>query len=104
MLLHTTKHQAGTPQSSAALFAEYGGELSPLFHRMLVRNTGWSVEPGDGCRGIPHPGAIRFDLPASLPTNPAPCPQLEQMHRRSDRDRQKRKLAACGNIPLFSAD
>ena len=103
MHLHTTKHQAGTPQS-AALFAACGGELSPLFHRMLVRNTGWSVEPGDGCRGIPHPGAIRFDLPASLPTHPAPCPQPGQMHRRCDRDRLKRNLAACGNISLFSAD
>jgi len=104
MLPHNSKHQAATPHSSAALFAEYGGERSPLFHRTLVCNTGWSVEPGDGCRGIPHPGAIRFDLPASLPTHPAPCPQPGQMHRRCDRDRLKQNPAACGNIPLFSAD
>ena len=104
MYLHNTKRQAGAPQSSAALFAECGGELSPLFHRMLVCNTGWSVEPGDGCRGIPHPGAIRFDLPAPLPTPPSQCLQPGHMHRRGDRDRQKPQPAACGNIPLFSAD
>jgi hypothetical protein len=61
---YNSKHQAGAPQSAAALFAVCGSNLSPLFHRMLVGNAGWSVEPGDGVRGIPHPGAIRFDLPA----------------------------------------
>jgi hypothetical protein len=101
---HNTKQQARALQSSAALFAECGGNLSPLFHRMLVCNTGWSVEPGDGCRGIPHPGAIRFDLPASLPTHPAPLLQPDHMHRRCNRDRKKGKPAACGIIPLFSAD
>ena len=101
MRLHNSEHQAGTPHSAAALFAEYGGERSPLFHRMLVGNTGWSVEPGDGCRGIPHPGAIRFDLPESLPTHPAPCPQPGQTHRRCDRDRLKQNPPPAATFPSF---
>lgn len=64
MIQHTTKGPAGLART-ATLDAECGGDLFPLFH-MPVRNAGRSVEPGDGCRGIPHPGAIRFDLPSHL--------------------------------------
>jgi hypothetical protein len=52
-------------EKTTALCAESGPDLFPLFY-MPVRCTDWSVEPGDGCRGLPHHGAIRFGLPAQL--------------------------------------
>ncbi len=67
--MHAADNQqthAGVKRISAMVLAECGGDLFPLFHKMPVRSAGWSVEPGDGCRGLPLCGAIRFDLPAQL--------------------------------------
>jgi hypothetical protein len=64
MIQQRTKRHAGLEKTTAR-FAEFGPDLFPLFH-MPVRCAGWSVEPGDGCRGLPHHGAIRFDLPTQL--------------------------------------
>ena len=66
MMPQTTNRHAGVKRISAMVLAECGGDLFPLFHKMPVRSAGWSVEPGDGCRGLPLCGAIRFDLPAQL--------------------------------------
>jgi hypothetical protein len=65
MMQQKTKRHDGLAKTPAVLFAECGGALFPFFH-MPVRTTGWSVEPGDGCRGIPLHGAIRFDLLAEV--------------------------------------
>jgi hypothetical protein len=64
MIQQRTKRHAGL-EKTTALCAECDLDLFPLFH-MPERCTGWSVEPGDGCRGLPHHGAIRFGLPAQL--------------------------------------
>jgi hypothetical protein len=64
MIQQTTKRHAGLEKTTAR-FAEYSPNLFPLLH-MPVHGAGWSVEPGDGCRGLPHHGAIRFDLPAQM--------------------------------------